>query len=114
MLKFIAGFNQHGKRIKEMNKYNKTACCPLCGEEEDWEHVIKCPEKKMVRDKWLEKLGKDIKKVSRHKYAGSNEKLHAKEMILDAKRYFDDDEEELFTNKQIIRIRSLFRGAVVR
>ena len=53
MLKCIAGFNQHGKRIKEMNKCNKKACCPMCGEEEDREHVIKCSQKKIVRDKWI-------------------------------------------------------------
>ena len=52
MLKCITGFNPHGKMIKKMNKYDATACCPLCGEEEDWEHIIKCPtiKRSVVRE----------------------------------------------------------------
>ena len=52
--------------------------------------------------------------MSRHKHAGENEKRHVKEMILDIKRYFDNEEEELHTNQQTIGIRALFRGAVVK
>ena len=65
-------------------------------------------------EKWLEKLDKDIKKVSRYKCAGANEKLHAKEITLDMKRYFDNDETGFHTNQQLIGIKSLFRGAVVK
>ena len=40
MIKCVAGINQYGERIKCRYKSNKTEMCPLCGEIEDWNHVM--------------------------------------------------------------------------
>ena len=43
-----------------------------------------------------------------------NEKLHMNEMIKDIKRYFSGDETECYTNQQLIGIKALFRGVIVK
>ena len=47
--------NLHGERIKGIDKSNKTVECPVCGEKEDWDHVLLCEKTKMK-----EKNGKKI------------------------------------------------------
>ena len=58
MIKCVAGINMYGERIKDVDKCNVTAVCPMYFETENWEHVIKCYENKDERDEWINMVGK--------------------------------------------------------
>ena len=62
VLKCVTGFNHHGERIKNMNKYQLEAKCPRCGGKEDWEHVIKCPNVRREQMMFVMQLEKKMKK----------------------------------------------------
>ena len=51
LIKCIAGVNLYGERINSIDKSNKTAEFPVCGEKEDWEHLLLCEKNKNERDK---------------------------------------------------------------
>lgn len=40
-IKCSYGYNHHGARCKMMNQYTSDKCV-VCGQIEDWEHILKC------------------------------------------------------------------------
>ena len=63
LIKHIAGMSLHGERTKKIDKSNKTGECPVCGEKEDWEHVLLCEKNENERDKWMKDLEVKMKKI---------------------------------------------------
>ena len=56
MIKCTAGINHYGEILKKIDKHNKTAACPGCGADEDWEHVILCEKSKENREELMKAL----------------------------------------------------------
>ena len=113
MIKCTAGINQYGERIKKIDKSNKTAVCPICGEIEDWDHVLLCEHNKNNREKWVKDLEMKMKKTEQHKHADEEEKVIVQEMLNDVNKYFNNND-DYYTNQQLIGHRELFRGVVVK
>ena len=63
MIKLIARINQHGERIKHIDKSNKIAACPLCGEIEDSNHVTFCENNRSKREEWVKSLVIKLKSI---------------------------------------------------
>ena len=58
--------NHYRERIKKIDKNSKTAVCPVCSEDEDWEHVILWEKSKENREEWEKTLDKKLKEVEWH------------------------------------------------
>ena len=103
----------HGDRIKNIDKCNVTAVCPMCFEIENWEHVIFFSENKDDRDEWITMVGKKLKRAEQCKHVGSNEKEFVEEILRDIIKYFNDDE-NCYANQQTIGCKDIFRGVIVK
>ena len=55
--------------IKKIEKSDKKAACPACGDTEDWDHVLLCEQNKNKREEWAKELEIKLKKVEQYKYA---------------------------------------------
>ena len=53
----------YGDRIKNIDKCNVTAACPMCFETENWEHVINCSKNKDESDERIIMVGKILKRA---------------------------------------------------
>ena len=49
MIKCVAGVNHYGERIKCVDNSNETVAFPLCGDIEDWDHVMLYEQNKNKR-----------------------------------------------------------------
>ena len=69
MIKCAAGINHYGNRIIKIDKSTKTAVFFVCGEDEDWEHVMLHEQNKENREEWVKELENKLKKLEQHKFA---------------------------------------------
>ena len=52
MKKYIELIIHYGKRIRIIDKDNRTEVCPVCDENEDWEYAVLCEKNKDNREEW--------------------------------------------------------------
>ena len=55
-IKYTAGKNTYGERIKAIDKKSKKVDCQTRNAEESWEHVALCDKHKQIRDEWIKSL----------------------------------------------------------
>ena len=72
MIKYVTGLNMRGEHSKITKKNNKHNFCPMCMEEEPWDHVILCEYNKKYRDEYVSKLKMIANKISKNKEAFLN------------------------------------------
>ena len=107
-IKCCYGFNHHGVRNKMINKYS-TDKCISCGETEDWTHILRCPSTVELREKWRNKLIKDIK------HNEKNQSIHndAFQFVEDIFLYMNGSN-DVPGSQNVIGFKMLFRGYVVK
>ena len=113
MTKCVTGINMHGDRIRKIDKRNTTAVFPMCFENKNWDHVIKCCKNKDNRDKWGKYLRNKIERTEQHKKADEEEKRHVKEMMEDTNKYLNNEDYYL-TNQQLIGYKDMFKRAIFK
>ena len=89
-----------------MNK-NKCAKCPVCGIDENWSHVIRCPRLKEKNMKLIETLSNELNKLE------NRENVRWKKMINDLE-YYLTNKEDMSTMQQTIGCDMVFRGFIVK
>ena len=110
MIKSAYGHNHHGRRNTIINRELCQDECPRCGRCEDWEYVILC---KGIEEFKVEYLNKMKQKMS--KEAKTDDKKDAVELILnDIKRYLFQENNEYATTQNIVGMRLIVRGWVVK
>jgi len=112
-IKCAAGLNMYGERIKLIDKKNRHAVCPTCNEIETWEHVMLCEKQKEKRAEWVQKLKTQFDVILKKRKATAYEINIVREMENDIVKYFNK-EENFWTNQQVLGMRDVFRGIVVR
>ena len=49
-----SGLNMWGDKIKVIDNRNEKDGCPMCSNDETWEHVKFCEMNKEIREEWIE------------------------------------------------------------
>ena len=55
-IKCAARLNMPGDRIKIIDKRNVHTECPVCNQNESWEHMILCSKQKKNRKEWMQRV----------------------------------------------------------
>lgn len=63
-LKCTSGFNHTATREKIFNKHQDEKC-DVCGVNETWDHIIRCPCQRQISLKFLETLREKLRKISK-------------------------------------------------
>jgi hypothetical protein len=106
-LKCITGFNHYGGRDDKINSELVRNKCPRYRQEESWEYVILYEGIKELKEKYLEKLSNNIKKIKNIEHLDKPIEW----MLQDIEQYLNKDKEnEGKTTQSIIGIKNLFRG----
>ena len=102
-----------GKRIKLTDKKNKNDVFPMCNQVETWEHVMLCDNQCEKREEWLKKLKKSLHHVAKKGKETMHELNVVNEIIKDVGKYFNN-EQNFWTNQQVIGIREVLKGIAVK
>ena len=55
--------------IRMIDKNNEAEVCPVCSENEEWDHAVLYEKNKNNREEWKKELELKIRKVEKHKNA---------------------------------------------
>ena len=80
-----------GNVIKDVDKCNVTAACPMFFGIENCECVTKFHKNNDERSEWTKVVEKKVKGTEQHRHAGANEKEIIEEMTKDMIKCFNDD-----------------------
>ena len=111
LIKCVHGFNHFGTRSVAINKNEFDKSCPRCSKVENWEHVVRCVKTAEFRKDFITEMATELIAVKQNKVS-VNEIF---DMLGDILNYMeDDDENDYETNQQMVGMRSVFRGHVVK
>ena len=110
-LKCITGFNQYGTRDSQINKGLVCDKCPRCSLQETWEHVILCDGITSLKEKYLDNLKKDIRKMNNIEHL--NEPIER--ILKELEQYLNNNENyEGMTMQSIIGMNYVFRRWITK
>ena len=111
IIKCANAYNHYGVRNEIINKRMIGSECPRCSSSETWDHVIRCDETKHFCQQFIIDLVNDLMK-EKPEQCPYNDLFDLTEDIL---IYLENGEEEEYTtNQQMIGMRYLFRGFIVK
>jgi len=109
-LKCVAGYNHHGCRNNKINSGLIDNKCPICGEIEDWKHIVRCQGIDQMKEAYLIDLENELKKVK----GVHQERETVNHILSDINTYIKNNNEELVTTQQLIGMDLIFKGWVMK
>ena len=111
MIKCASDFNHYGVRSKIINNSLVGSEFPRCSDPEMWDHIILCPNTKVLRKKFVEELLQNLLK-NRDLSIDCNNIF---DMVEDVLVYLERGEGgEYSSNQYMVGMSQLFRGYAVK
>ena len=103
-IKYVSGFNHHGKRNSIINKNLCFKECPRYKLKEDWEHTILCDGISETKNELINDMTEEISKEQ----LGTEEEQQIEMIINDITKYLHKRNNEYNTTQHLIGMKMIF------